>query len=198
MLHVCQSYRSSVSKCIASPFTLVHSDIWGPSRVCSTLGYSYFVTFIDDFLRCTWIFLMKYHPDVFNIFQSFSHEIANQFGTSIKILRMDNAKVYLSSKFQSFLTSQGILHQTSCAHTPQQDGVVERKNRHVVETTCTLLLHHKVPLCFWDDAILTACYLINRMPSSILNNQIPYNILYPQHDLYPVLLRVFGCTSVCP
>lgn len=141
---------------------------------------------------------MKYHPDVFNIFQSFSHEIANQFGTSIKILRMDNAKVYLSSKFQSFLTSQGILHQTSCAHTPQQDGVVERKNRHVVETTCTLLLHHKVPLCFWDDAILTACYLINRMPSSILNNQIPYNILYPQHDLYPVLLRVFGCTSVCP
>ena len=89
---------------------------------------------------------MKYHPDVFNIFQSFSHEIANQFGTSIKILRMDNAKVYLSSKFQSFLTSQGILHQTSCAHTPQQDGVVERKNRHVVETTCTLLLHQKVYL----------------------------------------------------
>nr|KYP45441.1 Retrovirus-related Pol polyprotein from transposon TNT 1-94 [Cajanus cajan] len=156
--------------------------------------YSYFVTFIDDFSRCTWVFLMKHRSDVFHIFQSFFSEIASQFGQSIKILRTDNAKEYLSSKFQSFLSSQGILHQTSCAHTPQQNGVAERKNRHLVETARTILLHHKVPLRFWGDAILTACYLINRMPSSVLSNQIPYTILYPQKDLYPVPLHVFGCT----
>ena len=98
----------------------------------------------------------------------------------------------MSSQFQSFLTSQRIAHQTSCAHTPQQNGVIERKNCHLVETTCTLL-YYNVLLCFYGDA-LTTCYLINRMPSSVLYNKIPYSILYPQQDLYPVPLYVFGST----
>ena len=192
--HSRQSYSPSIHKRAPSPFHLVHSDIWGPSRVCSTLGYFYFVIFIDDYSRCTWIFLMKNRSDVFSIFRNFSIEIHNQFGSSIKTLRTDNAKEYLSSQFQSFLTSQGIIHQTSCAHTPQQNGVAERKIRHLVETARTLLLHYNVPLRFWGDALLTACHLINRMPSSVLSNQIPYSILYPQQDLYPVPLRVFGST----
>ncbi|KAK2353155.1 putative mitochondrial protein [Trifolium repens] len=100
----------------------------------------------------------------------------------------------MSSQFQSFLASHGIIHQSSCAHTPQQNGVAERKNRHLVETARTLLLHHNVPSRFWGDAIVTACHLINRMPSSVLQDQIPYTILNPEHDLYPIPLRVFGCT----
>ena len=66
------------------------------------------------------------------------------------------------------MSQHGILHQSSCAHTPQQNGVAERKNRQLVETARTLLLHSYVPFRFWGDAVLTACYLINRMPSSIL------------------------------
>lgn len=62
---------------------------------------------------------MKNHPDVFRVFQEFYAEIKNQFNTSIKILRTDNAHEYRSSQFKSFLTSQGIIHQSSCAHTPQ-------------------------------------------------------------------------------
>lgn len=117
--HTRHTYSQRVNKSASSPFALVHSDIWGPTRVCSTLGYYYFVTFIDDFSRCTWLFLMKNRYDVFNIFQGFCAEVQNQFGSSIKILRTDNAREYLSTQFQSFLTSQGIIHQTSCAHTPQ-------------------------------------------------------------------------------
>jgi len=64
-------------------FTLVHSDIWGPSRVKSNLGFQYFVTFIDDFSRCTWLFLMKNRSKLFYIFQTFFNEIKNQFGVSI-------------------------------------------------------------------------------------------------------------------
>ncbi|RVW59914.1 Retrovirus-related Pol polyprotein from transposon TNT 1-94 [Vitis vinifera] len=60
------------------------------------------------------------------------------------------------------MSHHGILHQSSCAHTPQQNGVAERKNRHLVETARTLLLHSHVPFRFWGDAVLTACYLINR------------------------------------
>ncbi|RVW79044.1 Retrovirus-related Pol polyprotein from transposon TNT 1-94 [Vitis vinifera] len=73
-------------------------------------------------------------------------------------------------------------------------GVAERKNRHLVETACTLLLHSHVPFRFWGDAILTACYLINRMPSSVLHDQIPHSLLFPDQPLYFLPPRVFGCT----
>ena len=77
--------------------------------------------------------------------------------------------------FTSFMSQNGIIHQSSCAHTPQQNGVAERKNRHLVETARTILLHGNVPFRFWGDAVLTACYLINRMPSSVLHDQIPHS-----------------------
>ena len=127
-------------------------------------------------------------------FQDFTLEIQNQFDVSIKILHSDNACKYLSSQFCSFLTLKGILHETSYAHTPQHNGVAKRKNRHLVETACTLILHYNVPHHFWGDALLTACYLISRMPSSVLGNQVPYSILYPKEPLYIVPLRVLGCT----
>ena len=72
----------------------------------------------------------------------------------------------------------------SCAHTPQQNGVAKRKNRHLVETTRTILLHSNVPFRFWGDVVLTACYLINRMPSSVLHDQIPHSLLFPDQPLY--------------
>ncbi|RVW96927.1 Retrovirus-related Pol polyprotein from transposon TNT 1-94 [Vitis vinifera] len=75
---------------------------------------------------------------------------------------VDNAREYFSAPFTSFMSHHGILHQSSCAHTPQQNGVAERKNRHLVETARTILLHSNVPFRFWGDAVLTACYLINR------------------------------------
>ena len=127
-------------------------------------------------------------------FQDFTLEIQNQFDVSIKILHSDNACEYLSSQLCSFLTSKGILHETSYAHTPQQNGVAKGKNCHLVETACTLILHYNVPHHFWGDALLTACYLISRMPSSVLGNQVPYSILYPKEPLYIVPLRVLGCT----
>jgi transposase InsO family protein len=83
---------------------------------------------------------MKNRFDIFSIFKTFCSEINTQFGTTIKILQNDNAREYLSTSFQSFLASQSILHQTSCAHTPQQNGVAERENRHLVETARTMLL----------------------------------------------------------
>ena len=75
-----------------SPFELVHTDVWGPSRSTSTLGFRYFVTFIDDYSRCTWLFLMKIRVELFSIFQKFHAEIRTQFNTSIRISRSDNAK----------------------------------------------------------------------------------------------------------
>ncbi|RVW60800.1 Retrovirus-related Pol polyprotein from transposon TNT 1-94 [Vitis vinifera] len=110
------------------------------------------------------------------------------------VASVDNAREYFSAPFTSFMSHHGILHQSSCAHTPQQNGVAERKNRHLVETARTLLLHSNVPFRFWGDAVLTACYLINRMPSSVLHDQIPHSLLFPDQPLYFLPPRVFGCT----
>ena len=92
------------------------------------------------------------------------------------------------------MASIRILHQTSCPGTPQQNGVAKHKNRHLIETARTLLLHMHVPLQYWSDAVLTTCHLINRMPSSILNDQIPHSILFPRVNLYSLPPRIFGST----
>ena len=98
--HSRSSFPCSVSQRALSPFALVHSDIWGPSRVKSTLGFQYFVTFIDDYSRCTWLYLMKNRSELFFIFQSFFHEIKTQFGVSIRNLWSDNGREYLSQSFK--------------------------------------------------------------------------------------------------
>ena len=130
-----------------SPFELVHTDVWSPSRNASTLGFQYFVTFIDDFSRCTRLFLMKNRVELFIIFQKFFVEIQNQFNTSIRILHSDNALEYLSVPFSSFLSWHEIFHQTSCAYNPQQNGVANHKNGNFVNTA-RILLHHHVPQRF--------------------------------------------------
>ncbi|RVW77215.1 Retrovirus-related Pol polyprotein from transposon RE1 [Vitis vinifera] len=103
--------------------------------------------------------------------------------------------VHTDPPFTSFMSHHGILHQSSCAHTPQQNGVAERRNRHLVETARSILLHSNVPFRFWEDVLLTACYLINRMPSSVLHDQIPHSLLFLDQPLYflrPVSLVVLA------
>ena len=98
-----------------SHFELVHTDVWGPSRIESTSGFRYFVTFVDDYSRCTWSFLIKNRAGLFFIFQKFHAKVRTQFNTSIRILRSANAKEYLFGPFSSFMFLHGILHQSSCA-----------------------------------------------------------------------------------
>ena len=92
------------------------------------------------------------------------------------------------------MSQHGILHQSSCAHTSKQNGVAEHKNHHLIETTRTLLLHYHVPFRFGGNPVLIACYLINRMPSSVLYDQIPHSLLFPDQPFYFLPPRVFGCT----
>ena len=136
---------------------------------------------------------MKTQAKLFSIFQNFHAEIRTQFNTSIHVVRSNNAKEYFSMPFSSFMSPHEILHQSSYAYTPQQNRVVERKNHHLVETSHTLLLYHKVSQHFWGDAILAACYLINRMPSFVLHDQIPHSVLLPNQPLFCLPPRVFSC-----
>ena len=128
-----------------------------------------------------------------SIFTSFLNEIKNQFGQVIKIIRSDNAKEYFSSTFSNVLSSHGILHQSTCPHMPQQNGIAERKNRHLVEIVRTLLLSTNVHVHHWGDDILTAGFLINRMSSSSLNHKVLFSILFPDNLLFHTSPRIFGC-----
>ncbi|RVW41005.1 Retrovirus-related Pol polyprotein from transposon TNT 1-94 [Vitis vinifera] len=196
--HFAKHHRSSLgprlNKRVESLFELVHSDVWGPCPVTSQTGFRYFVTFVDDFSRMTWIYFMKNRSEVFSHFCAFSAEIKTQYDVSVKILRSDNGKEYVSNSFQNYMSHNGILHQTSCVDTPSQNGVAERKNRHLLETARALMFQMKVPKQFWADAVSTACFLINRMPTVVLKGDIPYKAIHPQKSLFPLAPRIFGCT----
>ena len=87
-----------------------------------------------------------------------------------------------------------IFRQTSCVDTTSQNGVTERKNRHLLETARALLFQMHVPKHFWADAISAACFLINQMPSSILDWTTPFQTLFPHKSLFPIEPWVFECT----
>ena len=130
----------------------------------------------------------------FSHFNTFYAEIQTQFHISIQTLRSDNVKEYLSEPFHSFMLKHGIFHMTSYVDTPSQNGVAERKNRHLLETARVLLFQMNVPKHFLADAVSTTCFLINRLPSSILNWATPYHQLFPNNPLFPIDPKVFGCT----
>eukprot|EP00268_Persea_americana_P033657 TRINITY_DN3330_c0_g1_i11.p1 TRINITY_DN3330_c0_g1~~TRINITY_DN3330_c0_g1_i11.p1 ORF type:complete len:627 (-),score=65.47 TRINITY_DN3330_c0_g1_i11:2488-4368(-) len=185
-------YNKSTSFTTA-PFALVHSDVWGPASQPTKGGSIYYVLFIDDFTRYTWLYLMKTRSELYTIYTAFSTMVATQFDTKIKIFRSDSGGEYMSHKFRSYLTSQGTLAQLSCPATPQQNGVAERKHRHILETARSLIHSSHVPLQFWGEAVLTATYLINRTPSTVLSGISSYEKLFSfQPDLSH--LKVFGCT----
>ncbi|KAJ9672812.1 hypothetical protein PVL29_026160 [Vitis rotundifolia] len=92
------------------------------------------------------------------------------------------------------MSHNGILHQTFCVDTPSQNGIAERKNRHLLQTALALMFQMKVPKQFCADAVSTACFLINRMPTVVLKGDIPYKVIHPQKSIFPIEPRIFGCT----
>ena len=116
----------------------------------------------------------------------------NQFSTTIKQLQSDGGGEYTSLIFQSFLTKHGIVHRKSCPYTSQQNGLAERKLRHILETGLTLLAHSHLSNRYWVDVFLTAVYIINRLPTPILDHMSHFLKLFNKEPDYNNL-RVFGC-----
>jgi hypothetical protein len=189
------SFHPSFNKS-SVPFSIIHSDVWGPSRVTNRSNTKWFVSFIDDCTRVSWVYLLKEKSEVISIFQSFHQMILTQFNTRVQVLRSDNGGEYFKKELSAYFHAYGIIHQTSCVDTPQQNGVAERKNRHLLEVARSLMFAMSVPKSFWGDAVRTAAYLINRMPSKVLQFQTPLQSLSKTHAL-PTLLqippKVFGC-----
>jgi hypothetical protein len=136
---------------------------------------------------------MKSKSEVFSHFQNFTNLIETQCNTKIKILCTDNRTEFINQSFSKFTKFRGIIHQTSCVYTSQQNRISERKNRYFLEMTRTLLFQNNVPKIFWSEVILTATYLINRLLSTNLSFKSPLKIFY-NRKINLDHLRVFGCT----
>jgi hypothetical protein len=134
---------------------------------------------------------MKRRSELPSIYKSFTHMLHTQFSATIKIFRSDSGGEILSDNFHQLLTLEGTLAQLSCPGAHAQNGVVERKHRHIIESARTILISSFVPSHFWSEVVSTAVYLINRQPSSKLSGKSPGEVLFgtPRYDH----LHVFGC-----
>jgi len=159
------------------PFGLIHIDIWGPYKECTHNQNRYFLTIVDDCTRATWTYLLKFKSQAFATLEMFCNYAQNQFNSSVKIVRSDNALEFDTTECQLYFAKHGIVHQTSCVDTPQQNGRVERKHRHLLEMSRALRFQAHLPLRFWGDCVLTATYIINRLPTRVLHNSTPYEKL---------------------
>ncbi|KAK9055092.1 hypothetical protein SSX86_026172 [Deinandra increscens subsp. villosa] len=175
-------------------FELLHCDIWGKYRTPSFSGANYFLTIVDDFTRSVWVFLIKHKSDASRHLIDFHKMVENQFEKRIKRIRCDNGGEFTSTLMTDFYKKQGILLETTCPHTPQQNGVVERKHRHLLETARALRFEANIPKKFWGECILTATYIINRLPSKTLQNKTPFEMLFNRKPDYDHM-RVFGCLA---
>jgi len=170
------------------PFDLMHIDIWGP---CSTSinGFKYFLTIVDGCTRYTWLIHIIAKSETRKHVSDFVTYIHTQFQTIIKVIRTDNGSEFL---MHAFYTKYGIIHQTSCTYTPEQNGIVERKHQHILNVTRALLFQAHLPHNFWCFAAQHVVLLINCIPTPLLKNDTPYKRLYG--SLYDLsLLRIFGC-----
>ncbi|GKE02074.1 putative RNA-directed DNA polymerase, partial [Tanacetum coccineum] len=157
---------------------LVHLDLWGPYRIHSREGYRYFLTIVDDYSRDVWVYLVKTKDEVFDVFVSFLILIHNHFNRKVKTVRSDNGTEFVNKRMFDMFFELGIFHQTSCSHTPQQNRIAERKHRYLLNVARSLVFQGGIPLRFWSDCVLTVVYLINRLPSSVLNGKSPYELVY--------------------
>ena len=137
---------------------------------------------------------MSRKSDFYQIYRNFQSMVSTQFGSIIKVFRSDQGGEYFKTEFREYLAHLGTIHQTSCTDTPAQNGRAERKHRHLLDTARSLLLSASVLAPFWGEAVLTAAFLLNRMPTPILSGHSPYEVLYSEIPNYS-LLRVFG--SAC-
>lgn len=189
-----QSFPSNGSRA-SGLLELVHTDVCGPIQVASIGGARYFTTFIDDFSRKVYVYIIKSKTEVFEKFIEYKNRVENELNKKIKILRSDNGLEYTNKNFANYLKKYGILHQTSNPYTPQQNGLSERMNRTLVERAKCMMLNADLSKNYWAEAVTTAAYIINRSPTHALSDITPHEVWTGQKpDLSNT--RIFGCPAM--
>ncbi|GJS07912.1 putative ribonuclease H-like domain-containing protein [Tanacetum coccineum] len=186
------SCKSKTENLINLPLHLLHMDLFGSTFIKSLMKKMYCLAVTDDFSRFTWVFFLATKDETSGILKSFITGIKNLVDHKVKVIRCDNGTEFKNREMNQFCEMKGIKRQFSVARTPQQNRVVERRNRTLIEAARTMLADSKLPTTFWAEAVNTACYVQNRVLVVKPHNKTPYELF---HGRTPTLnfMRQFGC-----
>lgn len=169
---------------------IVHTDICGPIKQKTPRGNRYFLTIIDDFSRYCYLYLLKSKSEAELKIKQFIEFTISSYNKKPKIIRSDRGREYVNNNLELYLKNQGIRVQYTAPYTPEQNGVAERKNRSLVEMTGCMIIDAGMDKIYWGEAILTANWLQNRLPTRIIDTT-PFE---KWHKKKPDLngLQIFG------
>ncbi|KAI3741687.1 hypothetical protein L1987_59361 [Smallanthus sonchifolius] len=178
----------------SKPLELVYADLCGPVTPQTKGGNRYFMLIVDDYCRFMWVYLLKSKDEALIKFKDFISEVKKQNCWKIRMLRTDRGGEFTSEAFNQFCDDEGIKRQLTAPYTPQQNGVVERRIRTVMEVTRSLLKTMAVPETLWGEAVRQAVYILNRISTKGFKNKTPYE---GWKGKKPKLhhVRVFGCVG---
>nr|GEY51558.1 putative ribonuclease H-like domain-containing protein [Tanacetum cinerariifolium] len=185
--HLCPSCEQGKSKRASHPpkpvpnsrqrLHLLHMDLCGPIRIASINGKRYVLVIMDDYSRYTWVHFLKSKDETPEVIKTFLTRITVLLQSPVIIIRTDNGTKFKNQVLKEYFDSVGISHQMSFVRTPQQNGVVERRNWTLVEAARTMLIFSRAPLFFWAEAIATACFTQNRFIIHRRFNKTPYELI---------------------
>jgi hypothetical protein len=168
-------------------------DLFGPTHYATLTNAASLYGFIivDDYSHYTWVHIISNKTEVQDVFRRFSNRAMMNYGLKINHIRSDNGTEFKNTGLDDYLDELGITHELSAPYTPQQNGVMERKNRTLIEMARTMLDEYKTPHHFWPEAIDTACHIINRVYLHKFLKKISYELLT---DMKPNVsyFKVFG------
>ncbi|GJS16536.1 retrovirus-related pol polyprotein from transposon TNT 1-94 [Tanacetum coccineum] len=160
-----------------SKLELLHMDLCGPMRVASINGKKYILVIVDDFSRYTWVYFLRSKDETPEIIKKFIAQAQLNYKAKVCKIRTDNGTEFKNTSLKAHYEKLGIMQQFSIARTPQQNGVVERRNRTLVEAARTMLIFSRLPEFLWAEAVATACFTQNRSIIHTRYNKTPYELL---------------------
>ncbi|KAK1631219.1 hypothetical protein QYE76_005534 [Lolium multiflorum] len=187
-----KSHKTAEARDLA-PLELIHLDLCEMNGELTKGGKRYFMTLIDDSTRYCYVYLLKSKDEALNYFKIFKAEAENQLDRKIKRLRSDRGGEYFSNEFDSFCAEHGIIHERTPPYSPQSNGVAERKNRTLTDLVNAMLDTSGLSKAWWGEAILTACHVLNRVPTK--NKTITPFEEWERKRLKLSYLRTWGCMA---
>ncbi|CAM8917648.1 unnamed protein product [Rhodiola kirilowii] len=186
------SFPSKQTVSTSAPLDMIHMDLCGPINVVSREGNRYILVIVDDYSRYTWTIFLFSKTQTYCEFEAWLKLIENKLDRKLTSIRTDNGTEFRNMQFLSLCRDKGIDHNFSAPRTPQQNGVVERKNRTLEDMSWTMLIASRVPKSFWAEAVHAACYILNRASLRSMIGKTPYELLRGRKPKISHI-KIFGC-----
>jgi transposase InsO family protein len=170
------------------PLELLHMDLFGPVAYLNIGGSKYGLVIVDDFSRFTWVLFLQEKSETQGTLKCFLRRAQNEFELKVKKIRSDNGSKFKNLQVEEYLEEEGIKHEFSAPYTPQQNGVVERKNMTLIDMAKTMLGEYKTPERFWSEAVNTACHAINWLYLHRLLKKTSYELLTGNNPMFLIFV----------